>query len=303
MFLTNYQFGTWLSGWDNLHPEFDFFLNVKRTFFSVWQEYQGLGLLGGMGHGSDLIRQIILWLISFIVPNSFSRYLFHFSMLLVGAIGIYKLLDYLLMGGERKKIASLAGGIFYLFNLATLQMFYVPLEVYSSHFAFLPWLFWANLKFLEIGGKRQFLLLVFINILSLSQGYVATYFLVYFMALSIVLLSYLIWQKKQAFIRIVIAVITVLIINSFWLLPNLYFVATNSEVNLNAKINQMATEDNFLKNQKFGDLKNTALLKGFWLDNVEINDDGNAEYQFKPWINYFNNHCCWGFLLFLENSR
>jgi hypothetical protein len=152
MFLTNYNLGTWLSGWDNLHPEFNFFLNVKRSFFGVWQEYQGLGLLGGMGHGSDLIRQIILWLISFILPNSFNRYFFHFLMLLVGAIGVYKLLDYLLTDGERKKTACLAGGVFYLFNLATLQMFYVPLEVYSSHFAFLPWLFLANLKFLQEGN-------------------------------------------------------------------------------------------------------------------------------------------------------
>jgi hypothetical protein len=230
-----------------------FLMFLTNYNFGVWQEYQGLGLLGGMGHGSDLIRQIILWLISFILPNSFNRYFFHFLMLLVGAIGVYKLLDYLLTDGERKKTACLAGGVFYLFNLATLQMFYVPLEVYSSHFAFLPWLFLANLKFLQEGGKRQFLFLVLINFLALSQGYVATYFLVYFMALSLVLLAYLIWKKKQVLGRVFIALIAVLIINSFWLLPNLYFVATKSEVNIDAKINQMATEDNFLKNQKFGD--------------------------------------------------
>jgi len=29
----NYQPGTFLSGWDNLHPEFNFSLNLTRSFF------------------------------------------------------------------------------------------------------------------------------------------------------------------------------------------------------------------------------------------------------------------------------
>src|SRR6266566_455847 len=74
LFLTNYQPGTILSGWDNLHPEFDFGLNVKRSIFAVWQEYQGLGLLGGMAHSADLLRHIFLFGLSFFIPTDMLRY-------------------------------------------------------------------------------------------------------------------------------------------------------------------------------------------------------------------------------------
>src|SRR3989338_4143901 len=56
----NYQPNTILTGWDNLHPEFNFALDIKRSLFAVWQEYRGLGLLGGMAHGSDLTRELLL---------------------------------------------------------------------------------------------------------------------------------------------------------------------------------------------------------------------------------------------------
>jgi len=35
IFLTNFPFGKWLTGWDNLHPEFNVWLNVKRSFTAV----------------------------------------------------------------------------------------------------------------------------------------------------------------------------------------------------------------------------------------------------------------------------
>ena len=63
LFATNYKAGTWLTGWDNLHPEFDFGTNIRRSVFAVWQEYQGLGLLGGMGHAAALVRELILYAI------------------------------------------------------------------------------------------------------------------------------------------------------------------------------------------------------------------------------------------------
>src|SRR3990167_5463516 len=89
----NYTPGTILSGWDNLHPEFNFPLSIHRSLFGVWQEYQGLGLLGGMGHASDLFRQLLLFLISAVLPIALVRYVFHFSMLLLGPLGVYFLIS------------------------------------------------------------------------------------------------------------------------------------------------------------------------------------------------------------------
>ena len=56
----NYVPGTWFTGWDNLHPEFNFKLNLHRVLNAVWQENQGLGLLSGMSHSADLPRILIL---------------------------------------------------------------------------------------------------------------------------------------------------------------------------------------------------------------------------------------------------
>jgi len=95
--VTNYTPGTWLTGWDNLHPEFDFKLNVYRSLVAVWQEYQGVGLLGGMAHASDLPRQLFLWGTSFLLPLDTLRYFYHFLMLPVGMLGIYFLLDRILL--------------------------------------------------------------------------------------------------------------------------------------------------------------------------------------------------------------
>src|SRR3990167_8887828 len=100
--ITNYQHGTYLTGWDNLHPEFDFLCNIKRSFFAVWQEYQGLGLLGGMAHSSDFLRQVFLLLLSSFMPAWGLRYVWTLLMLLAGGVGAYKLTE-LVLG---KKLAT-----------------------------------------------------------------------------------------------------------------------------------------------------------------------------------------------------
>jgi len=291
IFLTNYHPNTWLTGWDNLHPEFNLVFNIKRSLFASWQEYQGLGLLGGMGHASDLPRQIFLWFFSLALPASLIRYFYHFLMLFLGPLGVFFLLNIIIFKQSKqpyKKYFGLIGALFYLFNLATLQMFYVPFEAYSAHYAFLPWLFLINLNFLNKVSKKSFFLLLLINILAISQGYVATYFLVYTLALSLVFLFYFLMNRK-GIKKILIASLVLFCINAFWLIPNLYFVASNLNVYTSAKINQMATENNFLTNKKYGDLANVLILKGFWFENTEINQEGNLDYQMGNWVNHFQN--------------
>src|ERR1035437_7494333 len=91
LFIRNYSANTWLIGWDNLTPEFNLGMNIQRSIFAVWQEYQGLGLLGGMGHASDLVHQVILLLLSFALPLHLLRYTWTFLMLFLGSVGAYLL--------------------------------------------------------------------------------------------------------------------------------------------------------------------------------------------------------------------
>src|SRR3989344_6090765 len=89
----NYQPNTTLSGWDNLHSEFNFALDFKRAIFSVWQEYRGLGLLSGMAPAADLPRIIVLGTLRSlgVVGPSDIRYLYLFFCLTLGPISTFYL--------------------------------------------------------------------------------------------------------------------------------------------------------------------------------------------------------------------
>lgn len=302
--LTNAFFGGFLTGWDNLHPEFNFWLNIKRSIFGAWQEYQGLGLLGGMGHASDLPRQIFLALLSILVPTHLIRQLYVFLMLFLGPLGMYHLLERKVLKTHKetpRKLASLSGALFYLLNLATVQAFYVPFEAFTHHFAALPWLFLVTLKFLEKPDRKNLALFVLVNIASLPQAYVPTIFMVWLLSLGVIFLVFLLKEKtRAALVRIFKTGILVLAINAFWLLPFLVFTLTKTSDHLEAMINQMGTENIILQNQKFGDLKSVALLKGFWFDNLDFDKTGRQGFMLAPWREHFDNQIVvvFGLLLF-----
>lgn len=288
--LANFVPGTYLTGWDNLHPEFNFLANIKRAFFGVWQEYQGLGTIGGMGLAADLPRQIILFIASVVVPNSILRYAFHFSMLGVGAVGAYLFIKDMVLyrfDEEAKRRASFLGALFYLFNLATVQMFYVPFEPFSAHFGFLPWLFYANIHFVRMKDQKSLLFLFLINLLAVMQNSVATFFYVYLAMLAILL--FVVWRIQKRAREVIIALIILISVNAFWLFPNIYYVFNKTGEHIIAKTNLMATEDDFLMNKKYGNLQNSMLLKGFWFDNKQLTVDGKIQYQMGVWREHLQN--------------
>src|SRR3989304_1014280 len=129
----NYRPGTFLSGWDTLHPEFDLSLALKRAFWGVWQEHQGVGAVASQAHAAELPRLFIVWLLNLVLPLNLVRYSFFFLALGAGGLGAYFLAKYLLsVHSERfSREASFLAGVFYLLNLATLQQFYVPLEMFA----------------------------------------------------------------------------------------------------------------------------------------------------------------------------
>jgi len=139
LFFVNYKSGTYLSGWDNLQTELNPGLAVKRAFFSVWEEYQSFGLTAGMAHAADLPRAVFLWIMSFIIPQNMIRYFYHFLMLLLGGMGAFVLFK------KTSAVNAFFGALFYMLNLGTVQIFYLPFESFSTFFALLPWGIWAFL--------------------------------------------------------------------------------------------------------------------------------------------------------------
>lgn len=291
----NYKPGTILTGGDNLQIEFDFILNIKRALFSGWQEYQGVGLLGGMGHASDLFRQLFLLIVSPLIPNESSRFFWTICTLFLGSIGMYLLLGKIKTDHfSIQKPYRFLGALLYILNLATVQTYFFPFEVFTTHFAALPWLFYGVVGYFQQKSVKNLLLLAVIFLLTTSQGYVPTLFIVFVVSLMIILPFLSIqFEKKQSLKKKIMSNCTVLtlllFINAFWLFPFLLFPLTSSEVNINAKINQMATETIYLQNKEFGNITDVMLLQGFWLNAVDPNLQQVFTYSLQPWRNYIQS--------------
>jgi len=289
--ITNYSTGTFLTGGDNLHPEFNLSTNIQRSIFAVWQEYQGLGLLGGMGHSADLLRQLLLTLLSVALPVSGIRWLYTFATLFVGSAGTYFLSRKLIQRFcsnllFKQNLLALTAGLFYLLNLSTVQSYFTPFEVFTAHFAALPWLLFLTINFFEKRNSKNSLILGLGLLIATPGAYVPTLLVVY---ISAAVLSSQVYLKSDGYLKsLFIFLSIVLLVNSFWLLPFIFFTLTNAGVNVDAKINQMATDAIYLQNKEFGGIKDVALLKGFWFNNVEPSLSGKYVYMLGNWKNYFS---------------
>lgn len=285
--------GTYLTGWDNLHPEFDFNTNIiDRGINGVWQYYQGLGVPSGNAHVADLPRQIVLWVASWVVPQNLIRYGYHLTAWLVGGIGLYYLLFKMLtseVGYHKKQVVALVGSIFYLFNLGTLQNFYAPYESFSHFYLMLPWLLYVFLSYLRIGGKKDLLWLLIVNLLAVPMSYIPTIFIVYTSVIGCVGLGELIKSRLKSWKRVFIGGLMILVVNSFWLLPFGHFVMNNAQGVVEAKINRMFTQEAFLRNEEYGELKHSLIMEGFWFDTTDMTlSEGEHDFMMRPWMDYMD---------------
>ena len=309
LFWANYRSGTYLTGWDNLQTELNPGLAVKRAFFSVWEEYQSFGLTAGMAHAADLPRAVFLWIMSFVIPQNMIRYFYHFLMLLLGGLGMMKViigLDPRLRGDDTNNNGTIAffGALFYMLNLGTVQIFYLPYEAFSTFFALLPWGMWSFIRIIKGNNRldprlhgddnkehrKNILLFFLINLLGTPAFYTQQLFIVYMLVLGCIFIGYLINNisptavgKLNILKKGVILFGLILVINSFWLLPQFYFLRTNSQVVTEAKNNTLSTENVFYQNYEKGTLDNFLRLEGFYFD---LKGKDNT-FLFAPWKDHF----------------
>ncbi len=276
IFLTNFDPRSWLIGWDNLIPEINIWLNLKRSFFAIWQEYRGLGLLDGMGHATEVVRQIVLLPSVLILPNNLIRYFWNFLMLVLGTFGTYRALTNLTKSSKSQQIL---GSLFYLLNFGTIQYFWLPHDSFITFWGLFPWLILSFIQLLKKSTKKAWLFFVLINFLVIPGFYIPTLFLVYGICLLVIALSHSGLNKK-----IVKPLIIVFLINVFWLLPFVYFTTINRNQPQDAYINLMSTEETFFRNLKRGTVNDFLLLRGYYFDFPD-----GSESIMKSWVNYQSN--------------
>lgn len=272
----NYVPGTVLTGIDNFHIEYNLDLAWQRSISAVWQEFQGVGLLGGLAHASDLPRVLLYRFFSVFMPIVMMRYAYIFLMLWLGPIGLYGLFRYVF----KHRLAGLFAALFYLFNLATVQMFFMPTEMFVTQYGYLPWLFWWALKWLDEGKKRDLALFVFLTFVSMPQAMTPTLFLAYLFGLGV----WVVGRQVPLQRKLILGGLIVLA-NLFWMLPFAYFTFTSSQTVIESKINSIFTKENFLQNVAHGNLGDIAILKGAWFDYPDY-----VQGEFVPLMRAWEKH-------------
>jgi len=223
-------------------------------------------------------------MMSFVIPQNMIRYFYHFLMLLLGGMGAMSLMGLI---GISQSIAFL-GALFYMLNLGTIQIFYLPFESFSTFFALLPWGIWIFKKILNIKyqiSKRDLLIFFLINLLGTPAFYTQQLFVVYLLVLGCIVLAKLLDSRLRGndIRKIFLAFLLILVINSFWILPQIYFLKTNGGWLTQAKSNQIATEDTLYQNLEKGTLGNFLRLEGFYFDLRGI----HSTPLFAPWKDHF----------------
>ena len=297
--IKNYTPGTFLTGWDTLHPEFNLSLYWQRIVGGVWQEHQGLGAVASQSHASEIPRMVLYTLINLLFGLKFVRYAYAFLTLFLGSFGVYFFLrDVLLRRFEQpsKLLGSFVGALFYLLNLGTLQHYYVPLEMFLTHFGLLGWYMWSSSLFYQT-GKRKYLVIFFLfTLFGSSQEHTSTlfyaffiYFFAYFLLILLTDLSQKLSWRPEYIKRTLIIFLSTIVINFFWLLPNFYFALSHGgEVNM-SKIHGLFSNEAFLANKKYGGTQDVTILRSFLFSWGE--HTGNARYGelLGEWVLHLNS--------------
>jgi len=288
----NYVPETWLSGWDTLHPEFNLSLYLKRAFYGVWQEHQGVGAVASQSHAAELARLLIVYLLTLVTSLSSVRYLFFFITLLSGVLGSY----YFILRSLNNKefvsgIASFLGACFYFFSLSTVQQYYVPLEMFAVHFALLPWLFLFAVKYLKSGKRGILIIFALVTIFSSSMAHTSTLFAVYLASLILFLLTWLLINRnKKTFKRVLVLSFMTILLNAYWLLPNGYFLLNNAADMRQSTINRVFTDEAYLQSNSYGNINDLALSKNFLFNWREFDYSDNTFVDLMDeWKDHLNS--------------
>ena len=282
LFLANFTPKTFLVGWDNIMPEFNIPLNYMRAINSMWQEYRGLGTLDGMAHAANLLHTVYIHILSFFLPQNLLRFVFIHLTHILGGVALY-FLAYRLF---KNKHGAFTSAVFYLLNIAVIQMYFAPLEVFATHFAALPIMALALLSALNKTTKKSLLVLFGASVLTSPQGFVPTVFISYGI-LAALILAFSIGKTSVKKLGLVAAVI--FISNAFWLLPFSYTALFKGSEIKDTRINEFSSDEIFYRNKARGTFQDVVTLKGFMLDTVEYDTFKKENFGFmQKWVDHIS---------------
>lgn len=218
-------------GWDNFSVSLNTKISLPRTFFATWREYRGLGVPSD-SEVVDIFRQIIFIFISIFSAPELINQIYILGVLILGTLGVYILAKYLIQTLKGIPDLLLESGavvasVFYLFNLNTLATFYLPMPMYVTRFALLPWLVFVFIKLIQkkkITRKSIFLLII-ISLFGATSYLTATVFITTVLLLGIITIT-----VPETFTHNLKILALFLLINAYWLLPFANYTLQKSSI-------------------------------------------------------------------------
>ncbi len=281
-----------ISGWDNHQSELNFLLNISRSFSSAWQEFQGLGTATGMAMAAELPKQLLTGLLSIAVPANNLRFVYIGACYILGPLGMYFFLrDLFSQNGIQRKheIFAFLGALFYMLNLHTLQVFYTPIEMFTAHFAALPWLLLLTNRYQRSGSIKYLLIYSLVTFFFSTQFITSTIFVVFCGILLLFSTRNLFGNSRKAkFKELGLLWLATIVMNSYWLIPAVFYFLSNSTGVLGTKISEMYSPEIARRVASFGTPNDYALMQNFFFGSSDWAENGWVPLM-QPWINYLNN--------------
>ncbi len=293
----NYVPGAYYTGWDNTHPELNIKEFASRVFGGAWAQYQGTGAPAAQSQLAELARFPFIAFLTWALPSHLVRYVNFFILVLCGGISMYFfLLKSIFVHswyGWRRYI-SLFGALYYILNIVSIQQFYINFELFTIQFAFFPFVLLTVDRFIKHTSVRSALLYIFALFLFIPTAFVPTIAYIAFALLGAFAFFSAVEQygfSAKTVKSLSLVCFIFLLINSYWIIPNVYYVLKHSNYVENSRSNQLFAQEVLASVKESGTVTN--ILSGMhylfhWKDyNFHTKQ---YEYIFKPWIEYYLHH-------------
>jgi hypothetical protein len=285
LFLLYLRPGHFLIGNDNFSPELDPWLTVNRIIANPgYREYRSLGYASDT-EAVELYRALIYSILSLVLPTWFISQAYYLIGLLVGPISVYFIVKGLLKRSPSAtwhELAAFMGGMVYLFNLQTVNVYFYTNALFAAAYAFTPLFILATQNLLA--GKfnlRNNIFFAVASILVAGSAITVTMFAVImclWAAISLVFIQYR--QGLKYNLQRVGSMLGILfVLHAYWLLPMGYYFVANADQVVSSYISRAITPNIIANEEDFNSLGNTLTYNFAWVDTKLSNNEFTFTYR------------------------
>ena len=299
--------GTYFSGWDNSHPEFNLPEFTKRVISGAWVEFQGTGAPAAQSQLAEIARLPYIYLLKLSVPDNLNRYFFTFLMVLIGSVTMYFYLFEIWlskMSDGYQRWLSCFGALYYVLNIISLQQFFINFEQFAVQFAYFPLVLLMIHKVSERLTLKNTLYFVLALILFIPTAYVPTIYYIAFIFFVVYAFFVNLDIKNNFFKALKITCLIsfiILAVNSFWLLPNIYYVIHDSHYVQESRANGLFDAEALWSVREAGNLQNFLTGIHFIFNWQDFNfTTSKYELIYNVWLKFLSNPMAIFLLIFFN---